>query len=85
MRFDQNWKAVRNGPNQPVELYDLATDESEAHNVAAAHPDRVTRALELMKSARVDSADFPMRGARAGGGNKKTGNKAPAADVPNAN
>lgn len=85
LRFDQNWKAVRNGPNQPVELYDLATDEGEAHNVAEAHPDRVKRALELMKSARVDSADFPMRGARAGGGNKKTGNKAPGSDVPKTN
>jgi arylsulfatase A len=85
LRFDKNWKAVRNGPNQPVELYDLATDEGEAHNVAAAHPDRVNRALELMKSARVDSADFPMRGGRAAGPNKKAGNKAPGGDVPKTN
>ena len=34
-----NWKAVRPRPNADWELYDLNKDLSEAHNVAAAHPD----------------------------------------------
>ena len=32
------WKAVRPRPNAPWELYDLKTDISEEHNVAAANP-----------------------------------------------
>jgi arylsulfatase A-like enzyme len=63
--FDQavrmgDWKAVRVGFDQPIELYDLKTDLAEAHNVAAAHPDLVQRAAEIMTSARVDSPDFPI-------------------------
>ncbi|MEZ0387184.1 MAG: arylsulfatase [Verrucomicrobium sp.] len=63
LRFDKYWKAVRNGPNQPVELYNLQTDESESHDVATSHPELVAKATDLMVKARVDSADFPMRSA----------------------
>lgn len=55
-----NWKAVRNGPSKPVELYDLGKDAAESTNVAASHPDLVARAVELMKSLRTDSPDWPL-------------------------
>jgi arylsulfatase A-like enzyme len=64
VRFD-DWKAVRNNVGQPIELYDLTHDLGEANNVAAAHPDLVRQAGELMRTLRVDSPAFPVRsGAR---------------------
>jgi len=57
----EDWKAVRVGSSQPVELYDLATDPGERRNVAAQHPDLVARARELFRSARTDSPAWPVR------------------------
>lgn len=55
-----SWKAVRNGPSKPVELYDLGKDAAESTNVATSHPDLVARAVELMKTLRTDSPDWPL-------------------------
>ena len=35
-----DWKLVRLGRNGPWELYDLKTDRTELHDLAAAEPDR---------------------------------------------
>jgi uncharacterized sulfatase len=43
-----NWKAVRNKPNQPIELYDLQTDIGEERNVAAEHPEVVAEMEKRM-------------------------------------
>jgi arylsulfatase A-like enzyme len=56
-----DWKAVRHGPKKPIELYDLKNDPSEAHDVAAQHPDEVKRCEEYLKIARIDSALWPIR------------------------
>lgn len=67
-----SWKAVRNGPSKPVELYDLAKDAAESTDVSASHPDLVARATELMKTLRTDSPDWPLVDAKPG---KKKGAK----------
>jgi arylsulfatase A-like enzyme len=46
-----DWKAIRPGTNRPWELYDLATDVSEAINVAADHQDRVTEMVKLAEAS----------------------------------
>ncbi len=56
-----NWKAVKNGPNAKIELYDLATDSAEKNNLADQHPDKVKQAQELMAKARVDDPNWPIK------------------------
>lgn len=46
-----SWKAVRNGPSSPIELYDLANDIGEQRNVADQHPDRVAKARQILEEA----------------------------------
>lgn len=63
-RFDQavrigDWKAVRLGKG-PVELYNLAQDESEAKDLAAEKPELVARAREIFRTARTDIAEYPV-------------------------
>ncbi len=60
-----DWKAIRNGPGLPLELYHLATDLAESQNVATAHPDVVARAESLMKTAHVDDPNWPLTGRAA--------------------
>jgi arylsulfatase A-like enzyme len=55
------WKAVRLARDAPLELYDLDTDRAEAHDVATAHPDIVTRMEAYLKGARTDSALWPIK------------------------
>ncbi len=56
-----NWKAVKNGPSQPIELYNLQADVGETKDLAAQNPDLVTRAEQLMNSARTEDPNWPMR------------------------
>jgi len=60
VRFGQ-WKAVKNGPSAPVELYNLEDDPGERNNLAAKHPDLVAKAVALMKKARTDDPNWPLR------------------------
>ncbi len=43
---------------EDVELYDLAEDIAEAHNVAAAHPDVAKRLMGVAEEARRDLGDY---------------------------
>ncbi|MFV0445843.1 MAG: arylsulfatase [Planctomycetaceae bacterium] len=56
-----DWKAVKNGPPQPIELYNLATDAGEQHNVASEHPDLITQAEHILTTARTDDPAWPMQ------------------------
>ncbi len=57
-----DWKAVKNGPNKALELYDLKTDSAEKHDVAAQHADLITKAGKLMSEAHFDVPEWPMVG-----------------------
>jgi arylsulfatase A-like enzyme len=59
LRWD-DWKAVRNGPSKPIELYDLKNDVGETKDLAAEKPELVAKAEALMKSARTDDPDWPL-------------------------
>jgi arylsulfatase A len=51
---DGKWKLVRNEPNKPWELYDLAEDPSEVNDLASLHPDRVAAMEAWIHANRVD-------------------------------
>jgi arylsulfatase len=54
------WKGIRNAATGAFELYDLAKDIGEKSDVAAGHPNVVSRMKEIMRTARTDSALFPL-------------------------
>ncbi|MEX0641403.1 MAG: sulfatase-like hydrolase/transferase, partial [Pirellulales bacterium] len=56
----RNWKAVRNGLNGPLELYDLAKDASEARDVSTQNPEVVRQIEDYLRTARVDSEEWPV-------------------------
>lgn len=49
------WKALRRITDAAPELYDLASDPAERHNVAAQHPDVVTSMNRIFATARTES------------------------------
>jgi arylsulfatase len=55
-----DWKAHRRSVNHEIELYDLANDIGEQHDVAEEHPDLVARIAEIMQTARIESDLFPL-------------------------
>jgi arylsulfatase A-like enzyme len=74
------WKAVRQNMSQgnlEIELYNLADDIGEQHDVSQDHPQRVAEMARLMETVRTPSAIFPLipldgplRGGRQGSGKK---------------
>lgn len=58
VRWD-DWKAVRPGPQAPIQLYNLANDPAEANDVAEAQPEVVARIETYLATARVDSPHWP--------------------------
>ena len=61
VRFGE-WKAVKNGPDAKIELYDLAADKGEKINLAATKPDLVARAVKLMAANHTKHPDWPLDG-----------------------
>ena len=49
---EQRWKLIRRQPDQAWELYDLVADPAETRDLAAAHPERVTRMARELESWR---------------------------------
>jgi arylsulfatase A-like enzyme len=46
-----NWKAVRNGQDAPLELYDLETDLGETTNVADTNPEIAAQMAAILEQA----------------------------------
>lgn len=59
-----DFKAVRlnvhKDPNGPIELYNLADDIGERHNIASEHPDVIARIEPIFKTARTDTERWPI-------------------------
>lgn len=54
-----DWKVVRQTWEAPIELYNVATDVAEEHDVAAQHPEVVAEFVEYLKTARTESPHWP--------------------------
>ena len=57
----QDWKALRLGPEEPLQLYNLSSDPGETNNVAAQHPDVVQTMESYLQSARTESPHWPIQ------------------------
>ncbi len=57
-RFDR-LKAVR-FLGKDIEIYDLTTDPSERHDIAAAQPEAVEKAARIFREGRTENEFFPM-------------------------
>jgi arylsulfatase A-like enzyme len=58
-RFD-DWKAVRQGIDKPIEIYDLAQDAAESRDLATARPDLVRRAKQIFAEAHRPDPNWPL-------------------------
>jgi arylsulfatase A-like enzyme len=56
-----SWKAVRLDKDAPLELYDLRSDPNEQRDVAAGNPDVVATIERYLKTARTESARWPVK------------------------
>jgi arylsulfatase A-like enzyme len=56
-----NWKLIRQGPQQRLELYDVAEDIGEKRNLAADKPEVVKELQPLFASMRTDNPRFPVK------------------------
>ena len=54
-----DWKAVCNKPHLPIELYDLANDLAEQHDVAGQHATIVKRIEAYLKTSRTTPREYP--------------------------
>jgi arylsulfatase A-like enzyme len=55
----ENWKAIRFGTKEVLELYDLSKDPSETNNIAEQHPEIIKEIKGFLQTARSPSPYFP--------------------------
>ncbi len=60
VRFGK-WKAVKNSPDEAVELYNLEKDISESNNIASQYPKVVDKAKKYMQAARTPDKKWPLK------------------------
>lgn len=62
--YQGRWKAIRERrTDAPLVLYDLHEDVGEQEDLAARHPDLVAKLDAYLKTARSESADWPVKSA----------------------
>ena len=54
------WKAVRNGIDKPIEIYDLTNDSAESNDLAKSRPDLVQKAHKIFKKAHRPDPNWPL-------------------------
>ena len=54
------WKAVRNGIDKPIEIYDLNFDSAERNDLAQSRSDLVERAQEIFNEAHRPDPNWPL-------------------------
>jgi len=54
-----SWKGVKNGLNDPLELYNLVADPSESQDVASKHPEIAANLLAIMEREHIPSEIWP--------------------------
>ncbi|MDZ7616711.1 MAG: sulfatase-like hydrolase/transferase, partial [Patescibacteria group bacterium] len=60
--YQGRWKGIRERvATAPIQLFDLRNDLGESTDVAAEHPDIVARIDAYLRTARSESADWPVR------------------------
>lgn len=55
-----NWKAVRNGIDKDIEIYDLDSDAGESNDLAKAKPELVERASKIFQEAHRPDPNWPL-------------------------
>jgi len=67
-----NYKAVRYGLKNKVQIYDISKDRKEQNDIATSNPELVAKALELFSSMRHEDLNFPMKDNAKTGRNTKS-------------
>jgi arylsulfatase A-like enzyme len=57
----RDWKGVRQELGGPVEVYDLAADPGEEHDLAASKPDIAAKLGRMIDEARTPSPYWPKK------------------------
>lgn len=64
--YQGRWKAIREkSAEAPLRLFDLTNDIGEQSDVAAKHPELTRQLADYLKTARLESADWPIRSGAA--------------------
>jgi len=56
-----DWKAIRFGTKEKIELYDLSVDTSESNNIAEDYAEIVTQIKSIMDSSRTENKFWPTK------------------------
>ena len=53
-----DWKGIRLGQGEKIQLYNLKKDFSEEHDVAENHPENIDKIKKIMKSAYIPNESY---------------------------